>query len=154
MGHKKQIIISKEDSVFWMDENGVWKNEHGRFEHPKIIKYFNASITRDENGYYVYQTTDEFEEKVYFSYKETAVFVVGIKIGKTVQLILNTMTVAGFDDGRLFSRNDHLYLETDDHLIKFTSQALVKLARFMKDVDGQMVLDINGCLYPVQSDDN
>lgn len=154
MGQKKQIIISKEDSVFWMDENGVWRNEHGRFEHPKIIRYFNASIARDDKGYYVYQATDEFEEKVYFPYEETAVFVVDVKIRETVQLVLNSMKTAAFEDGRLFSRNDNLYLDTGDHLIKFTSQALIKLSRYMKDQDGHMILDINGRLYPVQSDDD
>lgn len=151
MGNKRQIIVPKEDAVFWMDENGVWRNEHGRFEHHKIIQYFNESIAKDDNGYYVYQATDEFEEKVYFPYKETAVFVVDIKIRETVHLILNTMKTAAFEDGRLFSQNDNLYLETDAHLIKFTSQALIKLSRFMKDQNGQMVLDINGCVYPVQN---
>ncbi|MCP4022082.1 MAG: MFS transporter permease, partial [Desulfobacteraceae bacterium] len=65
---KKQIIIPKEDAVFWMDKHGIWHNEHGPFEHPKIIKYFNASIQKDDQGYYVNQATGEFEEKVYFSF--------------------------------------------------------------------------------------
>ncbi len=154
MASKKQIIVSREDSVFWMDENGVWKNEHGRFEHPKIIKYFNSSINKDDDGYYVCQVTDEFEEKVYFPYDETAVFAVDIKITEDVQVVLNIRSAVSLDDGRLFSKNDNLYLDTAQHLVKFSAQVLIKLSRFMKDIDGQMVLDINDRIYPVQSDDD
>ena len=74
----KQIIIPKENAVFRMDGNGVWHNEHGKIEHPKIIKYFHQSIGKDDRGYFVFQTTDEFEEKVYFPYEETAMFVFDI----------------------------------------------------------------------------
>ncbi len=154
MPPKKQMIIKKEDAVFWMDENGVWQNEHGRFEHPKVIRYFNSSIHKDDNGYYVYQVTDEFEEKVYFPYKETAVFVVDLKITPYVRLVLNIMQTVAFDDGDLFVRNDRLYLNTPEHLIKFTSQALIKLSKYIKDSENQMQVEINGMVYPVQSSDS
>jgi len=51
----KDIVIPKENAVFWMDGNGDWRNEHGRFRKKKIIDYFNAAIHKDENGYYVCQ---------------------------------------------------------------------------------------------------
>ncbi len=58
-----------------MDANGIWHNEHGRFEHPKIINHFNRSIQKDDLGYFLSQMIDEAkEEKVYFPYEETAVF--------------------------------------------------------------------------------
>ena len=60
MGSKelKQIIISKENAVFWMDNQGHWQNEHGPIEHPRIIKYFNACIRKDTSGYFVHQKTE------------------------------------------------------------------------------------------------
>ena len=52
---KKTIVIPKENAVFRMDGNGIWHNEHGRFEHPKIINHFNRSIQKDEQGYFLSQ---------------------------------------------------------------------------------------------------
>lgn len=152
MSQKKQMVIKKEDAVFWMDENGFWNNEHGRFEHRKVIRYFNISIKKDASGYFVHQVTDDFEEKVYFPYAETAIFAVDLKKGPEIKLVLNTARTASFDDGELFSKNDNLYLQTDEHLVKFTSQALVKLSRYLKDDNGDgMQVEINGSIYPVTS---
>lgn len=144
--NKKQIIISKEDAVFWMDENGHWHNEHGRFEHPRIIKYFNASIKKDAQGYYLAQSRDGMEEKVYFKYQETAVFIVGLKeTQEGLVLGLNTGETIGFDPSRLQVKNDSLYLNTDEHLMKFTSQAMVRLSRYLQeDEDGRLVFSFRG----------
>ena len=68
----KKIVISKDKAVFWLNQNGRWCNRHGEFEHKKIIDYFNASIRKDKGGYYVAQTTDDYQEKVYFHYEDTA----------------------------------------------------------------------------------
>jgi len=51
-----------------MDAEGNWHNEHGKFEHPGIIKHFNTSICKDEDGYFVSQSHSGIEEKVYFIY--------------------------------------------------------------------------------------
>ena len=49
------IIIPRERAVFRMDANGVWHNEHGRFEHPKTIHHFNRSIRQDDQGFFLCQ---------------------------------------------------------------------------------------------------
>jgi len=148
---QKQIIIAKEDAVFWMDENGTWHNEHGKFEHPKIIRYFNRSIKKDEAGYYVHQATDTVEEKVYFSYEDTAVFAVDVRIEQQdIRFVLNTGETILFDSQRLFTKDDNLYLQTPDHRVKFSSRALLKMSKFMEEKNGQFFLTINGKTYPLE----
>ena len=145
----RQVVISKEDAVFWMDENGEWHNEHGKFEHPRIIKYFNSAIKKDEHGYFVAQSTDEIEEKVYFKFQETAVFAVDVKHGDPIMLRLNTGRSAEFDPATLRVRGDHLYAAAGDHLIKFTSTAMLKLSTYLKEDDGHLVFSLNGRDWPV-----
>ena len=147
---KKQIIISKKDAVFWMNGNGDWYNEHGKFEHPKIIKHFHASIQKDKDGYYLYQETDDHEEKVYFSYQDTALFVFDVKEkGKNIFLKLNNSDIIELDPKQLFEKNDKLFLKTDDHIVKFTDRALLKASKFIEEKSGQLFFKINGKSYPV-----
>ena len=77
---KKQIeiVISKEDAIFWLDKNGRWHNAHGEFQHKKIIDYFHSSIQKDEKGYYLFQERGNLREKVYFHYEDTALFAVDL----------------------------------------------------------------------------
>lgn len=140
----RQVVISKEDAVFWMDENGCWHNEHGKFEHPRIIKYFNTSIKKDTQGYYVSQSTDQVREKVYFRYKETAVFVVDIKEDNGLLLLLNTGKTVSFDPDGLTIKGDSLFAATKEHLMKFSSQAMVKLSRYLKEENGSLILSYQG----------
>lgn len=131
---KKQNIISKEQAVFWMDKDGVWHNEHGKLEHPKIIKYFNQSIGKDSRGYFLSQTINDVEEKVYFSYEETAVFVVDlVKKDAGIELTLNTLDTIALDPEALYIKADALFMETDAHLVKFTQKALTQMSVFLTD---------------------
>ena len=148
---KKQIIISKKDAVFWMNENGDWYNKHGKFEHPKIIRHFHTSIRKDENGYYVFQESEEQEEKVYFPYKETAIFVFDIKEEKEILLKLNNGETIKLDPKQLFEKDDKLFLKTPEHLVKFTDRALLKISKFLEDKDDQLFFKIKDRLYPVNS---
>ena len=145
----KQIIIPRDKAVFWMDKNGVWHNEHGRFEHPKMIAYFNAAIRKDDMGYHVYQLTDEFEEKVYFSHEDTALFVVDLKVSQGVSLVLNNRTKLTLCPEQLYTANDALYLETGEHIIKFTDRALVKLSKFMDEREGRLFFTLNDKTWPI-----
>lgn len=145
----RQIVIPREDAVFRMDKNGDWYNEHGKFEHPKIIKYFNAAIKKDGNGYYVHQVTDEYEEKVYFPYEDTALFVLDVTLKDDICLTLNTTDTLILDPARLFTRDDNLYLETEDHWIKFSSRALLKISRFVEEKDGHLFFRIKDKTYPL-----
>lgn len=148
---KKTIIIPRENAVFRMDGNGIWHNEHGRFEHPKIINHFNRSIQKDDSGYFLSQMIDEDrEEKVYFPYEDTAVFAIDIKSGNnTIDLILNTAQRLTLDPETLFVKNDSLFLRTPDHLIKFNQQALAKIARFLDDTENGMQLVVGGTAFPI-----
>jgi len=149
VSEKKSIIVPKEKAVFWMDKNGVWHNEHGKFEHPKIIRHFNRSIQKDDLGYYLSQATDEFEEKVYFSHEDTVLFVVDFYLGEQLTLTLNTTKTIPLDPAQLFTRNDSLYLQTPDHCIKFSQHALVKLSRYMEETDGRFCLKLNQTTYTI-----
>ena len=139
---KKQNIIPKEQAVFWMDEDGTWYNEHGKLEHPKIIKYFNQSIQKDDQGYFLCQTINDVEEKVYFPYEGTAVFVVDIvKKDAGIELTLNTLDTVGLDPEALYIKKDALFMETDAHLIKFTQKALARMTSFLKETPQGLAFD-------------
>ena len=165
MNAPKQIIIHRENAVFRMDADGNWHNEYGRFEHPKLIRYFNASIRKDENGYYVYQSTEDFEEKVCFPYEDTALFVVDIIVGSELLFVLNNTDKIslehrvdtgvghrddqGVNQGQLFIEGDSLYLETEEHRIKFSSNALVKFSKFIKEEEKLLFVSFNGRSWPI-----
>jgi hypothetical protein len=150
----KQIVIPKEEAVFRMDANGNWHNEYGRFEHPKVIRYFNTSIRKDENGYYVYQSTEEYEEKVYFPYEDTALFVVDIIVDADLLFVLNTAEKISPDPDkdRLFIKQDSLYLETAEHLIKFSSHAMVRFSKFIKEKQDTLFANFNEKIWPIAQD--
>jgi hypothetical protein len=152
---KKLIIVPREEAVFWMDKNGTWHNEHGKFEHPRIIRYFNSAIKKDENGYYVHQETSECEEKVYFPHEDTALFVVDIApVGQGIELLLNTTDRMVLEDGILFMASDNLYFQTPVHRVKFSSHALVKISKFIEEENGKLSLLIHDKTYAIQPSDN
>ena len=148
---RRQVVIPKENAVFRMDKNGEWHNEHGRFEHPRIIKYFNSAIRKDDQGFYVYQSTDEVEEKVYFPYEETALFVFDLKAkDDNLELLLNTTTTMTLDPAALFEKDDQLYLTGEGgDLIKFSSRALLKISKFLKEDNGQLCLCVGKQQFPI-----
>jgi hypothetical protein len=124
-----EISVPKERAVFWMDRFGHWYNEGGRFEHKKIIAYFNASIRKDAQGYFVEQIRGDLREKVYFNYEDTPLFVVdACVVGEQIQLMLNTRERLTLEVAGLFISQDNLYMQRDDQRIKFTDRVLLKLA--------------------------
>lgn len=146
--HVKQIVIPKEKAVFRLDKNGIWHNEHGKFEHPKIIAYFHKSIRKDDQGYHVFQVRDQCEEKVYFPYEDTALFVFDLK--ETNTLVLNTTETIPLDPSRLFTRNDNLYMQTPEHCIKFGQRALMKLSRMLMEKQDRLFLVLDGTTHEIQ----
>jgi hypothetical protein len=135
---KKEVTISKEDAVFWMDAQGNWCNRHGKFENRRIAAYFHAAIKRDGGGYHLAQIRGDIYEKVYFRYEDTALFVFKVEIGagKKVTLRLNTGKTMHLDPVRLFVKGPNLYLEKDQERIKFTDRAMMKLSDIM-DFEGE-----------------
>ena len=133
---KKEFVVPKEDAVFWLDAYGRWHNEHGVFEHKKIISYFHSSIRKDAKGYYLFQKhNDHTLEKVYFKYEDTALFVFDIKTQDDpdkIRLILNTKHEILLNPETLFVQNENLYMEHDGHRIKFIDRAILKLSDRLK----------------------
>ena len=131
--NESQIIIPKEDAVFWMDAQGRWCNQYGPFEHHKIIRYFNRAIGKDEIGYFVGQIRDGFHEKVYFRYADTPLFVVEIEDADPIVLVLNTGRRLELDPQCLYIENDLLYLTADDEKVKFNERMLVRFADWLEE---------------------
>ena len=131
-----QVVIAKEDAVFWMDRFGQWHNAGGRFRHKKIIDHFNASIRKDENGYFVEQIRETVHEKVYFRYEETPLFVVEVSDNDPIQLGLNTGEIIFLKPDQLFVHADSLYLKKDGECIKFSDRVLMQLSMYI-DFDGE-----------------
>ena len=120
-----EIVIPKEKAVFWLDENGRWHNVHGEFQHKKIIDYFHSSIQKDEKGYYLFQERGNLQEKVYFPYEDTALFVVDLIKDDDITLILNTKKRVKLKPKNLFARNDNLYMRMGEETIRFAERGLM-----------------------------
>lgn len=148
---QKKKIIPKEKAVFWLDNEGNWQNEHGRFEHPKIIRFFHASIQKDADGYFVCQTTETFEEKVYFRYEDTALFVFEIHFRDQIELVLNTGKTMILNPEQLAHRDDFLYLITPDHRIKFNQKTLISLSKHLEEKNGCLWLNFNDQRWKIKS---
>jgi hypothetical protein len=150
LGIMKEIIINKEDAVFWMDANGRWHNQHGEFEHKRVIDYFNRSIDHDADGYFVSQQRGELIEKVYFPYEETALFVVEITSDTDIWLRLNTGKKIALDPKSLMIKNDFLFIQNGNQLIKFNDRSMLKLSNHFEEKDGQFQIRLNGQNYPIR----
>lgn len=131
-----QVVIAKEDAVFWMDRFGHWHNAGGRFRHKKIIDHFNASIRKDGNGYFVEQIRETVHEKVYFRYEDTPLFVVEASETDPIQLVLNTGEIISLRPDQLFVHADSLYLQRDGERIKFSDRVLMRFSTRL-DFDGE-----------------
>jgi len=145
-----EIVISKEDAVFWMDGNGRWHNQYGEFEHKKVVAYFNRSIGYDADGYFVSQVRGDMLEKVYFPYQETALFAVDIIQNNDLQLLLNTQKQVPLNPEKLFIRNDNLFMHFENQIIKFTDRSMIKLSDRFDDANGQFTIRLNEKYYAIQ----
>ena len=150
---KKEIVVPKEKAVFWLDAYGRWHNEHGVFEHKKIIRYFHSSIRKDAKGYYLFQKHDDHTtEKVYFKYEDTALFVFDVITpddSEKILLILNTKDKIPLARENLFVQNDNLYMEHFGHRIKFLDRAMLKLAHRLKLDQNRYRLELGGKTYDI-----
>jgi len=149
-GERKEIVIPKEDAVFWMDDRGRWQNEHGAFEHAKIIDYFHSSIERDNQGYYLSQERDGISEKVYFRYEDTALFVFDVLTDGDIILVLNTKKRIKLEPENLSIENDSLYLRDGEERIKFSERGLLKISELFEERDGEYFIRVNNRTYSVR----
>ena len=147
---QKEIVIPKEDAVFWMDAVGRWHNRHGPFEHAKIIDYFHSSIRKDELGYHLYQEKDGIHEKVYFKYEDTPLLVFDIEFNKQhIVLVLNTKKRMVLDPEKLIVRGDNLYVEDSEGWIRFAEKGLLKISECLEGDDNHYAICINGRTHPI-----
>jgi hypothetical protein len=150
---KKELVVSKERAVFWLDAYGRWHNDHGVFEHKKIIDYFHRSIRKDTQGYYLFQKHDDhIQEKVYFRYEDTALFVFDVKTNDDsdkILLVLNTKENILLTPEKLFVQNDNLYMSYDGHRIKFIDRAMMKLAHRLNFDQNRYRFELSGRTYDI-----
>jgi hypothetical protein len=145
-----EIVIPRDEAVFWLDKNGFWHNANGKFQHPKIINYFHSCIRRDQNGYHLYQRNEQFREKVYFTYEDQALFVFDVLRKNEVILVLNTKRRIKLKPRCLFIKNDSLYMRMGKETIKFAEQGLVKIAQDLEDdEDGQLYIRSKNRRYKI-----
>jgi hypothetical protein len=126
-----EIVITKENAVFRLDANGCWHNESGRFRNKKIIDFFHASIRKDDGGYFLFQDRDNFTEKVYFPYEDTALFVFDVILSDPITLVLNTGERSSLEPQKLYTQNDGLYVTSGEHRVKFTERSLMAISGLM-----------------------
>jgi hypothetical protein len=139
----KEIVIPKEDAVFWMDGNGRWHNVHGPFRHRKLIRYFNAAIRKDADGFFVEQERGDVREKVYFRCGETAFFAVDITTGSSLTILLNTGESVKLEPQKLYIENDCLFMHHQESCIQFTDRCMMMLSGYIHDVDGACYFRFN-----------
>ncbi|MBT3310525.1 MAG: MFS transporter permease [Desulfobacterales bacterium] len=144
-----EIIIPKERAVFWLNGQGVWHNEFGRFAKKRIVDYFNRSIGKDEDGYFVSHIKEDAIEKVYFPYEETALFVFKVIIKEEVILVLNTQKQIKLDPENLYVKNDQLYMQKENEIVKFTERSMITTSRLFEDEPDRLVIEISGKRYQI-----
>ncbi len=153
MSHMKkkrtEIVIPKDEAIFWLDKNGRWHNAHGKFQHKKIIDYFHSSIKKDENGYFLSQERENLREKVYFHYEDTVLFAVDLIKDKDITLILNTKNQIKLKPKNLFTRNDNLYMRMGQETIKFAERGLMKISDLLEFTDEQYFIKVKNRRYRI-----
>lgn len=147
----KVKVIPKDQAVFWLDRHGRWHNQHGPFEHDKIIAYFNSAIKRDAKGYYLYQKTQYGAEKVYFSYEDCVLFAIDILMDEPITLVLNTGRRVRLRPQRMFVKDDDLYMNLGEDRIKFSQRCLVKISEMMIFDNDHYHIKLKGKLHPIAS---
>ncbi|CAB1077154.1 hypothetical protein JY97_03445 [Alkalispirochaeta odontotermitis] len=150
----RAIVIEKDKAVFWLDENGCWHNETGKFRHPKIIQHFHACIKRDRQGYYLGQKNGKITEKVYFPYEDQALFVFNVIFQNDVTLVLNTKKQVKLKPRKLFIKNDCLYMNMGEEIIKFAEQGLMKIARLLEEENDRLFIRVKKRRYQIPAIDD
>ena len=149
----KEIVIKKEDAVFWLDKSGCWCNDGGKFRKKKIIDLFHQSIAKDDNGYFVSQTRDDIFEKVYFRYEDTALFVFAVIFNDDIILQLNTGKHLTLNPSMLFIEDDNLYLTDGDERIKFSERAMIQISSIIEDAGKEngdhLEINVNGNRFQI-----
>ncbi|MGD2268998.1 MAG: MFS transporter permease [Desulfobacterales bacterium] len=143
----KDIVIPKDQAVFWLDGNGRWHNEFGEFQHKKIIDFFHSSIRKDKGGYYLEQTLEHTREKVYFHCEDGALFVFDVKKEKDITLTLNTGKTIKLHPKKLWIKDNRLYMKKGDEQVKFTERSLLKISELIEHDGNQYFIRVQNRKY-------
>ena len=151
----KEIVIKKEDAVFWMDKSGCWRNDGGKFRKKKIIDLFHQSIAKDDDGYFVSQVRDDILEKVYFRFEDTALFVFAVIFNDDIILKLNTGKQLALNPDDLYVKNDNLYISDKNGQIKFSERALMQISSIIEEDENEdhLVINISGNKLKITDND-
>lgn len=137
-------IIQKEDAVFILDKNGEWHIDGKKFTNQKIANHFHSMIKKDKDGYFLEQEHKQFIEKVYFPYEDTPLFVFRIIEAEDLILSLNTGETLKLEPGKLLLKDDNLYLQHEEDMIKFNESALLSMAEYLDEVNDQYIFNLGG----------
>ena len=146
----REIVVRKEDAVFWLDKHGQWYNKDEKFQHRKIINYFHSSIRKDKDGYHLAQRHRTHKEKVYFPFEDTALFVFEVIKGEDIILVLNTKKRIKLRPKRLSIRDDSLYMHVGEERVKFTEHSLLRIADLIAYEDGCYFIKVRGRRYRIR----
>lgn len=146
---RPEIVISKEDAVFWLDTRGRWHNAYGPFRNHRIITHFHESIRKDQNGFFLFQRHGSRTEKVYFRYEDTALFVFDVNLTQRIELILNTGRKVWLEPRNLRVHNDWLYFQWGDERVKFNERSLWKILEHVEQEGEHYLFEIGGRTYPI-----
>jgi hypothetical protein len=99
---------------------------------------------------YLTQERDNYREKVYFPYEETAYFVFEVIKDKETALLLNTKKKIKLRPRLLFIKDDSLYMSVGDDCIKFTEHALMKLSEMLEYEKDNYFIRVKGRKYKIK----
>lgn len=152
---KTERIIPREKAIFWLDKNGIWHGEQGKFENRRIANHFHSCIRCDEFGYFLYQEHQDVVEKVYFPYEDTALFVFQVLKEEDIFLVLNTQERIPLTPSNLFITHDNLYMSYGRKRIKFTQDAMIALSHEIEEANGTFMIRVRGrrfCIPEINED--
>jgi len=122
-----------------------------KFQHKKIINYFHSAIKRDKDGYYLSQERDNFREKVYFHYEDSALFVFDVIKAEDLILELNTKRRIKLKPRKLSIKEDSLYMTEGDEIIKFAEQGLMKISDLLEYENDLYFIRVKGRRYAIKN---
>ena len=143
-------VVSKERSEIRLSERGHWFHRQEPFENENIIRFFHRAIRKDESGrYYLYNTFEGNEEKVYFEVEDTAFFVWRVKFDRgsgVFRITLNTGSEETLDVHSLHedARGVMYCLLSDGDRARFNPRSLQQLSEHAV-MDGDAIfIDVKG----------
>ena len=146
---KPVVVIPAEKAEFFLDENGSWRSGTTLFQHRKIARYFHSRIRHDSHGYFLEQEHPGYIEKVYFPYRDTALFVIRVREQGSLVLCLNNGETIPLTSEDLCIRQDHLYTRHHGELVRFTDQALLSLSRYLDGSEENCFITLGGIRRPI-----